>query len=536
MEPAQHRRPRTAQDEVTAAAGPDLVPLLVVDSCVDARERLGRRPWLQRGHSGQRCDHDHSGLGLPPRVDDRCPVAADVLPVPDPGLRVDRFSDRTEQPQRRQIVLLGVFRPPFHVRSDRRRCRVEDVDLVALDDRPPTILVRVVRDALVDHAGRAVAQRPVHDVAVAGDPADVGRAPVHRAGLDVEDVVVRRRGADEVAARCVNDPLRLRGRAARVEQVEQVLRVHRLARTCGRLAELAVCELVQPDVPALHHRGAFARTAVNDRVPYRRRLVERLVGVLLEGHLGAVSPALVLGDQELAPHVVHPVGQRLGRKAAEDDRVRGTQACAGEHRDRQLRDHPHVDRDRSAFLHAEPPEPVREANDLVLEVGEGQLAAVVLRLTFPVVGNLGAVPGLDVPVNAVEADIQLAAEVPPGVRRLPFVELAERLEPRDALAAFGFPELLEVAVVDLGLRVRLSREVIRRGIPALLEQDRLDRGPLAAHGSLGLEIVRIVRQDLGAVLRDEHEIFEPAAAVTVAIETRLQGDHVARDELAGVTA
>jgi hypothetical protein len=79
------------------------------------------------------------------------------------------------------------------------------------------------------------------------------------------------------------------------------------------------------------------------------------------------------------------------------------------------------------------------------------------------------------PVDAVEADVELAAEIPLGVGRLPFVELLERLEPGDPLAALGLPELLEVALVDLGLRVGLRGEVLGRRITALLEEDRLDR-------------------------------------------------------------
>ena len=109
---------------------------------------------------------------------------------------------------------LRVLRPPLHVRADRRRRRVEDRHPVALRDLPPAVAVREVRRALVHHAGRAVAERAVDDVAVAGDPADVGRAPEDVGlRLQIEDVVVRRRDADQIAARRVRDPLRLRGRA-----------------------------------------------------------------------------------------------------------------------------------------------------------------------------------------------------------------------------------------------------------------------------------------------------------------------------------
>src|ERR687892_606034 len=64
---------------------------------------------------------------------------------------------------------------------------------------------------------------PPRVVGSPGHPADVGRAPVHRVGLHVEDVVVRRRDPDEVAGGRVRDPLRLRGRSARVQEIEEVL-------------------------------------------------------------------------------------------------------------------------------------------------------------------------------------------------------------------------------------------------------------------------------------------------------------------------
>ena len=67
---------------------------------------------------------------------------------------------------------------PAHERANRRRRRVEDRDAVALDDRPEAILLRPVGRAFVHHDRRAVGQRSVHDVAVPGDPADVGGAPV----------------------------------------------------------------------------------------------------------------------------------------------------------------------------------------------------------------------------------------------------------------------------------------------------------------------------------------------------------------------
>ncbi len=96
------------------------------------------------------------------------------------------------------------------------------------DDLPPAALVRGVRGALVDHLGRAVGQRAVDDVAVPGDPADVGGAPEHVGlRLEVEDVEVGERGLGEVAAGGVEDALRLPGGARGVEDEQRVLGLDR---------------------------------------------------------------------------------------------------------------------------------------------------------------------------------------------------------------------------------------------------------------------------------------------------------------------
>src|SRR5689334_2098450 len=142
------------------------------------------------------------------------------------------------------------------------------------------------------------------------------------------------------------------------------------------------------------------------------RLLDRGVGVCLEWHAIATSPSLVLRDEELALHVVHAPGQCLGAEAAEDDGEGCADASAREHRDRELGNHSHVDADVGAFLDAELLQAVGKANDLFLELGEGDLAAVVLRLTLPEVSDLVAVPRLDVAVDAVVTDVQLAADEP----------------------------------------------------------------------------------------------------------------------------
>ena len=180
---------------------------------------------------------------------------------------------------------------------------------------------------------------------------------------------------------------------------------------------------------------------------------ERLVGVLLEPDLLAAPVAAVGGDQDLGPAVVDPAGQRLGREATEDDRVRRPDPGAGEHRDRQLGDHRHVDRDPVAGLDAELLERVGRLADLALEVAEGQRPGVA-RLADPVVGDLVAEAALDVPVDAVVGDVELAAGEPLRERQVPFERRLERRRPVEPLARPLRPERLEVG---LGLGVEVGR-------------------------------------------------------------------------------
>ena len=166
-------------------------------------------PGLSVVRPGQRADHDRAGLGLPPGVDDRGRAAADHLAVPHPRLGVDRLADRAEQAQARQVELLRDLAAELHERADRGGRGVEDAHPVLLDDLPPAAGVRGVGGALVEHLGRAVGERAVDHVAVAGDPADVGGAPVDVGlGVQVEDVLVGERDLGEVAAAGVQDALR----------------------------------------------------------------------------------------------------------------------------------------------------------------------------------------------------------------------------------------------------------------------------------------------------------------------------------------
>ena len=211
-------------------------------------------------------------------------------------------------------------------------------------------------------------------------------------------------------------------------------------------------------VAPVRHRHRVARPADDERGPHAGRIGHRVVGNTLQRHRLASPPGLVLRDEHLAAHVVHPVRQGVRREASEDDRVRRAEARAGEHRHGELGHHPHVDRNRGALADADLLQRVRHPHHVALELGVGDRPRVARRLAFPVVGDPVTEAGLDVTVDAVVGDVQLAAQVPLRVRQLPAVQLTERLEPRHALAPVALPERLERLVVDLRAGVRLRRE------------------------------------------------------------------------------
>ena len=217
--------------------------------------------------------------------------------------------------------------------------------------------------------------------------------------------------------------------------------------------------------------------------------------LLLQADLLAAPVATIGGDQDLRAAVVDPARQGLRREAPEDDRVGRPDPCAGQHRDRQLRDHRHVDRDPVAGPDAQLLQRVGRLADLAEEVAEGQRPGVA-RLADPVVGDLVAEAVLDVPVDAVVGDVQLAAGEPLRERQLPFERLVEGLRPVDPLAGALRPERLEVGLrlgVQVLGRVGLGGEGrVRREEPRLREEVfdlRRRKRVLDAHGSLVSKLV-----------------------------------------------
>ena len=167
-----------------------------------------------------------AGFGLPPGVDDRAAALADDVVVPVPGFGVDRFAHGAQQCAGCTDRTFRQTRALAHQRADRGGRGVELVDLVLFADLPEAAGVGIGRHAFEHQRGRAIGQRAIDDIAVAGDPAHVGGAPVDVAVVVIEGDLVGHRGIDQIAAGGVHDALGLAGRARGVEDEQRIFGVH----------------------------------------------------------------------------------------------------------------------------------------------------------------------------------------------------------------------------------------------------------------------------------------------------------------------
>ena len=160
------------------------------------------------------------------------------------------------------------------------------------------------------------------------------------------------------------------GGAAGVHQEEGVLGRHRDRHDPG--APVLARRLVDEDVPALDHRGrgrVLAGVAPEDQhlvdllACLDAATARRLVGLDLVVDQVAVAVVAVDGDQEPAAGVGDPLPAGGAAEAAEDLGVDDAEAGAGQHGDRELGDHGHVEGDPVARLEAA--EVVQQGGELV---------------------------------------------------------------------------------------------------------------------------------------------------------------------------
>ena len=193
--------------------------------------------------------------------------------------------------------------------------------------------------------------------------------------------------------------------------------------------------VVVPDVAARRHVDLAAGAAHHDDLLVAGAALQRIVGVLLERHLPAAAQAFVGGDDQLGIGIVDAAGERIRAEAAEDDRMHGADAGAGQHGIGRFRDHRQVDGDAVALLDAVLLQNIGEAADMLMEFVVGDLLVVIGIVAFPDDGHLVAAL-LQMPVDAIVGDVEDAVLVPLdrdiGIFVGRVLDLRGRLEPVDA--------------------------------------------------------------------------------------------------------
>jgi len=340
--------------------------------------------------------------------------------------------------------------------------------------------MRVSGNTLENHFGHAQRQRSVGDVGVAGDPADIGSAPVDIAvRLGIEHPLHGEDGPQQIAAGGMLHAFGLAGGARGIEDEQWMLggNPHRLAAlglSLGKLMppQVARAPVHRPAGTAIHHHALDA-----GGIAHRQRLVDRA----LQRHRFAAAHRFVRGDDQLGLGILDAFEQTLRRKAAEHHRMDGADTGARLHRHHRLDAHRHVDDDAVALLDAERFQAIGKLAHPRMKLLVGDLGH---RTVVGLENQRGLVaPGGQMTIQAVVRHIELAVVEPLVERRGRFVEgTGERRFPVDGLAREIRPEPL---IISFGLSaqgliprhardIRLFDERVRRRKYTSFGQNRLD--------------------------------------------------------------
>ena len=351
---------------------------IVEDGHLIARHWHGRRAGLDRepAETDRIAGDGPASLRLPPMIYHR---HLQVLLGPEQGIRIGALSGQEQRAQMRKVVVADVeaARILLFDRTQRRRRGKEARNFVLACDAPKCASVgRSDGLAFVEDGRIAGQERPIDDIGMSDDPADVGCGPEHLAGLDPVKILHRPQQSDHVTAIVAHDALGGACAPRRVEDVERVGSLHCDA-LCTETLRFSVRDEPRPIVVATRVQLRGSNRALEDDAALG--LVSRNLDGLVEKRLVSDDAARLYAARARHDHlglgIVEAFGELVAGEAAEHDRVDRTEASRGQHRDHCLRHHRHVNDDAVAFFDAEPRQNGRERRHLVakLTIGERPL-------------------------------------------------------------------------------------------------------------------------------------------------------------------
>lgn len=376
-------------------------------------------------------------------------LLADNLEVPLPNLSGDGLTDRAQDSERghgtSHMLVASSLEQTQGSRGD-----VKLGDLVLIDNVPVPREVGVGGCALKDDGRNTKKQRGIHDVRVAGNPADVTTAEVPVTVMDVEDVLSGHGTAKEVTCGGVHDTLRFACGSGRVQQEHGVLGVDDLG---GDVAGPLLYLLVPPQVAAGCEGDVGASALVYQAAGNIGALLQRIVDNLLGANQLAAALALVGGDDDLGVGIDNTVPEGVGGEASKNDRVDGADTHTGEQGDESLGNHGEVDGDGVALADAHLLQDPGGLGDIPEQLAVGDIAALACLVCLVDDGDaVGVCNG--VAIDAVVSGIELALDEPGivTVSERAGVDSVEVALPRQQLAGALGPE--GVGLCD-GLLVQL---------------------------------------------------------------------------------
>ena len=193
-------RPRVGNHQVAFGRAFQRITLVIDNRRLYAKERTGCGTRFQLGGTRQRGDHESTGFGLPPGIDDRAFFVADLLPVPLPCFRVNRLANGTQDTQRGAVSAFNRFITFCHQGADGGRRGIQNIDLVLVHNLRHTRRGWPVWHAFEHQRGCAAGQWTIQQVAVPGYPTHVSGTPINIALMVVKHVLKGGCGIDQISA------------------------------------------------------------------------------------------------------------------------------------------------------------------------------------------------------------------------------------------------------------------------------------------------------------------------------------------------
>src|SRR5260221_8327597 len=204
---------------------------------------------------------------------------------------------------------------------------MEDVDGEAFGSAQGAPGVGKLRDAFIENTGGAKSERAVDDVGVAGNPADVGHAPVDVLGMDVLVILGGAGDVGEISAGAVLATFGLAGGAAGIHQKKRCFGI--LRNWFYNLVAVIFQDIIH-DVIAAHDHGRVGRIFCGIALPdenlfdclaFFRGRVYGNVGAGLVVHPLAVAAVAVGINQHPAARIGGAQSAGFAAESAEYDRM-----------------------------------------------------------------------------------------------------------------------------------------------------------------------------------------------------------------------